>query len=229
MFAENKQRVDDRIVSISQPHVRPIKRGKAGRAVEFGAKISVSVVDGFSFVDRLSWDNYNESLDFVGQVERYRRRFGFYPASAHADQIYRTRANRKYCKERGIRLSGPPLGRPPKNISAAEKRQALADEGIRNRVEGKFGEAKRRYGLGRIMAKLTLTAGTQISLSFLVMNLEEALRRFFLSLFLWCVKSLHSLSVVLSNGRTPITVEKRARDETQSNRKPAKICPHYEG
>ena len=109
MYRSNTRRIDDRIVSISQPHVRPIKRGKAGRDTEFGAKLSLSVIGGFSFVDRLSWDNYNESLDLVEQIETFRRRFGFYPESVHADKIYRTRANRAYCKQHGIRLSGPPL------------------------------------------------------------------------------------------------------------------------
>ena len=186
MFENNSTRVDDRIVSLSQPHVRPIVRGKAGKPTEFGAKLSLSVVGGFSFVDRLSWDSYNESLDLIAQIERYRRRFGFYPESVHVDQIYRTRANRAFCKLHGIRMSGPPLGRKPLNVSAAAKKQAAADEAIRNQVEGKFGQGKRRFGLGRIMAKLASTSTAQISLSFLVMNLEEALRRFFFSLFLWC-------------------------------------------
>ncbi len=83
-------------------------------------------------------------------------------------------------------MSGPPLGRKPKNVSAADKKQAATDEAVRNHVEGKFGQAKRRFGLSRIMAKLASTSAAQISLSFLVMNLEEALRRFFLSLFLLC-------------------------------------------
>jgi IS5 family transposase len=184
---ENKtQRVDDRIVNITQPHVRPIKRGKAGRDTEFGAKLSLSVVDGFSFVDRLSWDSYNESVDLIGQIETYRRRLGCYPESVHVDQIYRTRANRAFCKAEGIRLSGPPLGRKPQQVSAADKKQAAADEAIRNQVEGKFGQGKRRFGLGRIMAKLASTSAAQISLSFLVMNLERALQQFFFALVLLC-------------------------------------------
>jgi hypothetical protein len=186
MFENHLPRVDDRIVSISQPHVRPIKRGKAGRQTEFGAKLSLSVVDGFSFVDHLSWDNYNESLDLVEQIHTFHRRFGVYPESVHADKIYRTRANRAFCQEHGIRMSGPPLGRPPKHVSAADKRQAAADEATRNRVEGKFGQGKRRFGLGRVMAKLANTSTAQISLSFLVMNLEQALQRFFFSLALLC-------------------------------------------
>ena len=179
MFDQRTHRIDDRLVSISQPHVRPIKRGKAGRDTEFGAKLSVSVVDGFSFVDRLSWDNYNEGCDLIEQIETYRRRLGCYPQSVHADTIYRTRANRAYCQARGIRLSGPPLGRPPKQITAADKRQSRQDEAIRNRVEGKFGEGKRRYGLGRVMARLAGTSAAQIALTFLAMNLEQALRLLF--------------------------------------------------
>lgn len=182
MHKTKMQRIDDRIVSISQPHVRPIKRGKTGRDTEFGAKLSVSVVDGFSFVDSLSWNNYNESQDLVGQIESYKDRFGFYPESVHVDKIYRTRENRAYCKARGIRMSGPALGRKPQTVSREEKKQAQMDEAIRNQVEGKFGQGKRRFGLGRIMAKLADTSATQIMLTFLVMNLERALERLLFAL-----------------------------------------------
>jgi IS5 family transposase len=58
--------VPDRIVSISQPHVRPIVRGKAGKRVEFGAKISIShQKDGYVSLDTLSWDAYNERQRFT--------------------------------------------------------------------------------------------------------------------------------------------------------------------
>ncbi len=75
---------------------------------------------------------------------------GYYPESIHVDKIYRTRDNRKYCQGKGIRISGPPLGRPKKNMSSDEKN--------RNRIEGKFGEGKRRYGLDLIKTKLKLTS-----------------------------------------------------------------------
>ena len=38
----------DRIVSIIQSHIRPTVRGKAGRKTEYGAKIGVSMVNGFT-------------------------------------------------------------------------------------------------------------------------------------------------------------------------------------
>ena len=188
MYTHRCHRIADRLVSISQPHVRPIVRGKAGRPVEFGAKISVSLVDGVSFVDRISWDAYNESMDLVKQIDAYRQRFGHDPASVHVDQIYRTRENRRYCASKGIRLSGPPLGRP-RTVNEAtlaqvkhDHQQSHADATARMAIEGKFGQGKRRFGLGRLMAKLALTSETMIHVSFLVMNLEHLLTR---GVFYW--------------------------------------------
>lgn len=109
---------------MTQPHIRPIVRGKAGKPTEFGAKLSVSCVDNYIFLDRISWENFNESRDLKEQVEKYRKTYGYYPESVHVDKIYRTKENRAWCKERGIRMSGPKLGRPPKNISQQDKKQA---------------------------------------------------------------------------------------------------------
>ena len=94
-----------------------------------------------------------------------------------------TRENRNWCKERGIRISGPKLGRPPKNVSEEEKKQAHSDECFRNAIEGKFGQAKRRFSLNLVMTKLPETSITSIAITFLVVNLSKLLRQF-LSLFL---------------------------------------------
>ncbi len=182
MYEQREHRVDNRIVSVSQPHVRPIKRGKASASTEFGAKISASLINGYCFLDRLSWDNYNESGDLQHQIEAYREKFGFYPNSVHADKIYRTRDNIKYCNTHGIRLSGPRLGRPPSDQSKRKelRNQARQDEVDRIPIEGKFGQGKRRFGLSKIMCKLAQTSETAIAITFLVMNLEKLLKVFLL-------------------------------------------------
>ena len=66
------------IVSLTQPHIRPIVRGKAGKPVEFGAKFSASCIDGYIFLDRISWDNFNESGDLKAQIEAYYDYTGYY-------------------------------------------------------------------------------------------------------------------------------------------------------
>jgi hypothetical protein len=191
MYENRSHRIADRIVSLHQPHVRPIVGGKARSPVEFGAKISVSLVDGFSFVDRLSWDAFNESEDFVTQVEHYHQRFGCYPESVHTDRIYRTRENRRFCKDKGIRLSGRPLGRPVTASNKAQleqiKRQQRQDELDRIAIEGKFGQGKRRFSLDCIMAKLAETSEAVIMVSFIVMNLEKILSSILLSVLNVCL------------------------------------------
>lgn len=177
MYQHRQRRIDERIVSLAQPHVRPIVRGKAGTPVEFGAKIVISCVEGYVFLDHLDWNNFNESTHLPEQIERFKQRFGHYPASVHADQIYRTRANLQYCRERGIRLSGKPLGRPKQSEQTQLQKQAQSDAAVRNQVEGKFGVGKRRFSLARVMAKLAPTAETAIAMTFLVMNLEQLLRQ----------------------------------------------------
>lgn len=176
MFEKKTSRIEDRIVSISQPHVRPIVRGKASAAVEFGAKLSVSVVGGFVYMEKLQWDAYNEGNTLIESIYRYKEKFGFYPEAVLADKIYKTRENREFCKQLGIRLSGPKLGRPFEDEKKETKHQARIDSGERNEVEGKFGTGKRKFTLSRITAKLKETSETVIMLNLLVMNLEKKLR-----------------------------------------------------
>jgi IS5 family transposase len=176
----------NRIVSLKQPHVRPMVRGKAGRDTEFGAKISCSLVDGFVYLDHLDWNAFNEQQDLIGQVERYKDRFDCYPESVHADQIYGTRENRKYLSERGIRYYGKALGRPAVMTKAQKKvfRDGLR---IRNRIEGKFGEGKRKYQLDCVKARTQITSESWISCVLFVMNLAHWLRADF---FVLCCKEI---------------------------------------
>jgi hypothetical protein len=107
-----------------------------------------------------------------------------------------TRKNRAFCKEKGIRISGVPLGRPPKNISEKTKKQAQEDERIRNAIEGKFGQGKRRFSLNKIMTKLPSGSATTIAIIFLVMNLSALLREF---LYLFFIKNLLESFVINRN------------------------------
>jgi hypothetical protein len=188
LYHADSRSIPDRIVSLYQAHIRPIVRGKARCNVEFGAKISISVTgEGFTFLDRLSYDPYNEGEDLKAQAMAYRRRYGHYPEVICADQIYRTRSNRAFCQRHGIRLSGPRLGRPKSDpeLVAAEKQQFIEDQRQRNAVEGKIGQGKRRYGLGLIREKLAVTQGSTIAINVLVMNLQKLLELLFVLFAYW--------------------------------------------
>ena len=184
MYDSRTHSCEDRIVSLEQPHVRPIQRAKRPNPTEFGQKLHLSVVDGYTFLEQTSWSNFNEGNDLEAAVEDYKRKFGFYPSAVLADRIYQTRSNKLFCSQRGIRLSGPPLGRrKPSETDAKIKRQIHKDSCERNAIEGRSGNAKRRFGLDRIFSKLDETAKTEASLILLAMNACLRLVRW-LALFL---------------------------------------------
>ena len=178
MYENRTHSVPDRIVSISQPFVRPIVRGKVKEDVEFGMKLDISVSDGWTRLEYYSFDPYNEALNLPETIEAYYKREGHYPKRVLADKIYRNRENIRYCKERGIRLSGAALGRPKKN-EVRDKRQDHIDECERIEVECKFSLAKLKFGMGLVKAKLENTIEHVISMSILLLNLTKILCAFF--------------------------------------------------
>jgi transposase, IS5 family len=167
MYKDQTHTIEDRIVSIHQPHVRPIVRGKANAKVEFGSKINLSMVDGLSFIDELSWDAFNEGVHLIDYIEQYKARHGFYPKEVLADKIYCTRENRKKLKDLSISLIAKPLGRPK-----AVPEQHVSP-GERNEIEGKFGQGKRGYGMDKIRAKLKPTSEAWVAMIVLVLNLVK--------------------------------------------------------
>jgi len=173
MYDDRTHKVEDRIVSISQPYLRPIVRGKVNAPVEFGAKVATARIGGFTFVIHLDYENFSEAKYLEESAEEYKRIFGFYPAVIIGDRLYGTRENRNYCKSKGIRLSGPKLGRKTAEIKEAERERNYRDSCKRNAIEGDYGTGKRRYGLDKIMAKLDDTTFTSISFGFFVKNMER--------------------------------------------------------
>ena len=185
MHKTNTRRCDDRIVSISQPYIRPIIRGKQGKTAEFGAKISVSLTSkGLAHVDKLHWNAQHEGHDLQEQVEAYKKRYGCYPEAVIADMIYGSRANRSFLEQNNIRFSGKPLGRPPKitpeNKDEMKRLKVQRRQEYRERIpiEGKFGQGKYGYRLNNIRARRADTSVAWINSIFLVMNLLVLARVF---------------------------------------------------
>lgn len=209
MFAEGTNRCVDRIVSIFQPHVRPIVRGKLSAKTEFGAKIGVAVVNGYSYVDRVSWDAYNECEDLRLHVRKFEERFGGRPEEVFVDKIYLSRQNREWLKENSIACHCAPLGRAPKNPNpeALEKRKIASAE--RNEVECSFGTGKRVYRADDIRAKLPDTAESWIGACFFAKNLMKFLRELFVSIVRdWniLVKFLHPCLIFEPQALCPMRV-----------------------
>ena len=170
MFDNKTHTVEHRIVSISQPYIRPIVRGKAKAPVEFGAKYDVSIDEkGHARLEKIQFEPYNEGQILEDVIERYKERTGHYPARVLADQIYRNRHNLKFCKDHGIRMSGPKLGRPSADHKSSK--EEYQDNTDRIEVERFFSLDKRCNGAGLIMTKLEETTLSDIAMSVYVTNL----------------------------------------------------------
>lgn len=165
-----------RVVSLHQPHIRAIKRGKSGgRSTEFGPKYNASLSDGLVQVELTSFNNISEADDLPQAVEAYRAERGHFPEFVLGDGAYFTRKNRQFLAAGGILHNGVPLG-PKKKLSKYEKAQGKALHAHRQAIEGKFGELKTRYGLGRICAQNPLGQLAELSLSCLAANAGLLLR-----------------------------------------------------
>jgi hypothetical protein len=179
MFIEDKRTIEHRIVSLHQPHVRPMPRGKDRVQTEFGSKQLVMLKDGYTHVQTISWNNFNEGIQLKESTEAYKKIYGCYPQKVSADAIFGNRANRQFLKEKGILFIGKQLGRPPK-ISNTEKRKMQKEMAGRNEIEGKFGQGKNAYGLQKIKARMKETSKSWIMSIYFIMNLIKLSERAFL-------------------------------------------------
>ena len=173
MYDLKLRRVSNRIVSISMPFIRPISRGKANRPTEFGPKYDIAVdEDGYSWITSFSFDNFSESTHLEEVVRSYRSTTGHYPERVLVDQIYRTKGNRKFCKEHGIRISGPALGRKPKDEELQKELIRIEKQDMTDRisVERRFSREKRCFGIAAIVEKTQETIGHAVGMAVFLDN-----------------------------------------------------------
>lgn len=173
MIDKRINKCDNRIVSLHQPHVRAIPRGKPGKKIEFGSKIGLSVVNKTNRIFKLSWDAYNDGVDLIGQVEAYKKQYKKYPRLVLADKIYLTKKNRDYLKKHNIQHRGEALGKA-KKIEYTHIQQQEANQ--RNHVEGQFGTSKDAYDLRKVKAKTQETSESWVANIFFVLNVVRLLK-----------------------------------------------------
>jgi len=180
MATTRGRKVANRIVSFHWPQVRPVLRGKEGKSVEFGPKAHISLIDGFAALDHAQYDAFHEGIQLKDSVTRHKTRFGRFPDTLLADQLYATRDNRCYLAEKQIEHSFKRMGRPP-NESLAEKQKHRRDfkrkQGQRNHIEASFGHLKSRFNLGKIKWRVPGGETMQIQLGLIAFNLNSAMTK----------------------------------------------------
>ena len=155
---DSRESIPNRIVSLSKPHLRPIVRGKEVKSVEFGAKVNNILVDGISFIEKLSFNAFNEGTRLVHCIKMHKRLFGVEAKKIGGDAGYAGTENRDYCKEKGIETSFVKRGRP---FSDERKEKDLVRRELARvratAMEGSFGTQKEHYDLKKVKARTKLT------------------------------------------------------------------------
>jgi IS5 family transposase len=168
--------VPNRIVSLHKPYVHPIIRGKEVKPVEFGSKINMLLVDGISFIEHFSYDNFNEGTRLQSTIHLQQRDFG----TCHqigADAIYATNENRRYCTKNNIATSFVPKGNEGKLKEQKSQLRSILGK-IRSTVlEGSFGNEKNHYQLNKIKAKTAGNEKVWIFFSLLTCNAMQIAKR----------------------------------------------------
>jgi len=153
LYGKKGEKIKERIVSIYKPYVRPIIRGKETKPVEFGAKVNKLQVDGISFIDRLSFDAFNETTCFGRGIFLQRKLFGKCTHQS-ADAIYATNKNRTYAKSQGITTNFIAKGRQKvEYIEQAQQMRNILNKQRSTVLEGSFGNEKNHFLLSKSRAR----------------------------------------------------------------------------
>lgn len=172
----NRENVKQRIVSLHKPHVRPIIRGKEVRPVEFGAKVHKVQVGGLSFIEHLSYDNFNEGTRLKQSVAFHQKYFGKCSQLA-ADAIYATNENRRYCNSLSIATSFIPKGKQGKLEEQKSAMRSVLSTVRATILEGSFGNEKNHYLLHKVKARTQATEITWIFFGMLTANASIVSKR----------------------------------------------------
>ena len=152
-----KESIPNRIVSVNKPYVRPIVRGKEIKKVEFGAKCNNIMIDGISFIEKLSFNAFNEGIRLEHCVKLAEKLFGEKIMKLGGDCSYSGNENRTFCSKQNIETSFSQKGRKrdvavPVSMVKKELARIRATA-----MEGSFGTHKEHYGLKRINGRIKKT------------------------------------------------------------------------
>ena len=168
--------IPNRIVSVSKPYIRPIVRGKETMTVEFGAKCNNILIDGISFIEKLSFNVFNEGTRLKHCVSLSEKLTGVLVKKIGGDQGYSGNYNRTFCKENKIETSFTQKGRTSKNeVKNATKRELARVRATA--MEDSFGTQKEHYGLRKIAARIKSTEILLIFFGIHTANVVNLVRR----------------------------------------------------
>ena len=164
--------VKERIVSVHQPHLRPMVRGKYPVEVEFGPKILLNLKNNFLFLEYLSFNNTSDSQLLDISLKGYQERFGNTPTQLAADRGFWSKDNYRLAENLKIKKIAIENKGKSSYLKGKPFRERLRR--LRCSIEAKISLSKRKYGLDRI--RYTMPQGEEmwVRLGLMAMNLKTS-------------------------------------------------------
>ena len=134
------------------------------------------MIDGISFIEKLSFNAFNEGTRLKHCVSLAEKLTGVSVKKIGGDQGYSGNDNRTFCKENKIETSFTQKGRTGKNeIKNATKRELARVRATS--MEGSFGTQKEHYGLRKVAARIKSTEIMLIFFGIHTANMVHLARR----------------------------------------------------
>lgn len=131
-------------------------RGKENKTVEFGAKCNNILIDGISFIEKVSFNAFNEGTRLRHCISLAQKLTGVPVKKVGGDQGYSGNDNRTFCKDNNIETSFTQKGKAGTDeVKNATKRELARVRATA--MEGSFGTQKEHYGLRKIAARIKST------------------------------------------------------------------------
>jgi len=164
--------VKERIVSIFQPHIRPMVRGKYPVEVEFGPKALINLKNDFLFLEDLRFNNVSDVHLLKPSIQGYKERFGSLPTQLATDRGFWSKENYNLAQDYGILKIA--MENKGKNSHLKDKPFRERLRRARCKIEAKISLAKRKFGLDR--SRYSIASGEEIwiRLGLIAMNIKKS-------------------------------------------------------
>ena len=173
---QGQNSIADRIVSFHDPQARPIRKGKLNKAVEFGRTLQL-VQDSSGIILHYEIDQGNPSdrTKLLSLVRKAKHDLGIKPTQLSTDRGYYSKENICALSRAGIQRVGiPKVGR----LSRKEKRHQQSRwfrqlQRFRCGIEASISMLKRKFGLGRVLARGSTATAVWTGLGIFSYNLWQ--------------------------------------------------------
>jgi IS5 family transposase len=168
--------IADRLVSLSDPDARPIRKGKPRTPTQFGYSLLLAEDErGFVADHQLQRGNPPDAPQLLPSVERVMALTGRPPGSVAADRGFGTAANDQAVEALGVKRVGlQRTGTPGKARLALERtRRFRRLRNWRVGIEARISHLKRSFGLRRTRLRRLGGARTWVGLGIFAYNLQR--------------------------------------------------------